>query len=89
MVDQSGGEPERGGAVNAMTTTTAKELRSSSEKRVPQPLGITRKLPWHRRGPEEVGGALAPEQFTGVEEEVRRRWPEQDEHHRVVKIASS
>ena len=35
VVDQSGGEPERGGAVKTMKTTSSKELRSGSFKRVP------------------------------------------------------
>ena len=60
-VTRNAGEPEMTKVTSTAEIENSEKFRSSSEKRVPQPLGITRKLPWHRRGPEEVGGALAPE----------------------------
>ena len=45
------------------------KLRNSSLERVPEQLGTTRKLPQRRRGPEEVGAALAAEELAGSGEE--------------------
>ena len=44
----------------------SKRLRSNSRKRVPELLGITRKLPEHGGGPKVVGGARAAETSTGA-----------------------
>ena len=65
---QNGGEPARGGGAEHGHGDNKEKLRNSSLKRVPELLGITRKLPEHRGGPKKVGGALAAETRTGAEE---------------------
>ena len=69
IAPQNGGEAARGGGATYGYGDNSNTLRSSSRKRVPELLGITRKLPGHWRSSKEVGGALAAETRTGAEEE--------------------
>ena len=58
-----------GGDASTAKPEKQKGAPHCSEKQVPKRLGITRKLPWHRRVPEDDGAAPVTVKLAGAEED--------------------
>ena len=59
------GEPEKSEMTNSAKRQNAKNCSAAVLSSRCQLLGVTRRVPWHRRGPEEDGAAPVTKHSTG------------------------